>query len=295
MALFAAPVRADDLCVALHRVLDAAPNQFRSLEREAIGTHEARQAAIVLPGAQLCLVSARHQYQCTWRPPMIGTSPRAVQISYQRFFGQVSACFPPARVHANEWRANFVLPEGEISMLVDIRAQDPRIELSVSAWGRPSLAGWFHHQHGFDASGFYLPVRPVALGSWQLRNITIGPLRELADFEMGKRPPEGYAPFMLELEDLASPSQTNELGQEYHVGQSRVLPDTYDVSASIVRFHARDKRFGEVSFDGRLDAAALARAKNAPAGTPLSVVLAGRLAIGGVVFDGVQFMWFVGD
>jgi hypothetical protein len=180
-------------------------------------------------------------------------------------------------------------------MLVDTRAQDPRIELSVSGWGRPGLPGWYHHQHGFDASGFYLPVRPLTIGGWQLRNFTIGSLRELADFEMGKRPPEGYAPFLIELDYMASPTRTNELGQEYHVGQARILPDSYDVSASVVRFHGRDKRFGEVAFEGRFDAAALARAKHAPAGTPLVVVMSGRLTIGGAVFDNIAFTWFVGD
>ena len=217
-----------------------------------------------------------------------------MQTSYQRLTAEVLACFPPARVHLNQWRANFALPEGEITTLVDVRPQDPRIELSVSGW-KPERVGWFHHQHKFDVSGFYLPVRPVTAGTWALKDISMGNLREFADYEAGRRPPADYGPFLLEFEDLASPEQVNELGATYHTGRARIVPDSYEVWSSGIRFHATDKRFGPVTFEGRIDAAALTRAKNAPPGTQAAVVMVGRLSVGSAVFDGLTFTWFAGD
>ena len=295
--VLSAPASADDLCIALHRVLLDTPNYFRSLEGESIGTgpREVRRATIVLPAAAGCVVSAGHQYECSWRPPSIGNTPKALQAFYADLTRRIPACFPPARIRPAGSRTGFLLPEGEIGTFVDTRNINPRVELVVSAWGPRPLAGWYHHQPKFDATGYYLPVAPVAAGTWRLRNLTIGTPRELADFAAGRRPPASYAPFIIELENAASPTEPDGNGEAVPVGQARILPSAYDISPNFVRFRARDRRFGEVTFEGKFDAAALARAKNAAATSTPETVLIGRLTIGTLVLDGLKFSWTIGD
>jgi hypothetical protein len=99
---------------------------------------------------------------------------------------------------------------------------------------------------------------------------------------------------MIIFDDVGSPKQTNELGQENHTVQVRVLPTRYAVTGSTLSFAGKDTRLGDVIFQGSWDTAAIKAAQGGqPAGdTP---VLTGTLTAGGKTFEDAKFTWFGGD
>lgn len=138
-----------------------------------------------------------------------------------------------------------------------------------------------------------MPQTPVDVGGgYRLTNISVGPPFEFDKWDRGERIPT-YAPVMIEFEDVTSPTKTNELGQDYHVVQARVLPSAYSVEAGRLRFAGADPKLGAVTFDGTIDPAALASARNHD-GAEI-VVIRGTLQVGSRRIDGLAFTFFLGD
>ncbi len=153
----------------------------------------------------------------------------------------------------------------------------------------------FSHEAGSDLSGYFLPSTPVKVGKWQLSDLSIGPEAEFAKWEGGTRTAT-YAPVMLEFDDTTSPTKANELGQQVHTVRIRVLPTGYKLGpGGALHFTARDANLGDVSFDGTVDTAALARLRQAgPNGGPQPIVK-GDLTLGATPFKALTFTWFGGD
>lgn len=152
------------------------------------------------------------------------------------------------------------------------------------------LTGFFH-QPGQDLFGYYFAKAPVQFGNFKLRELHLGTAEEFASYEKGQRVSPNYAPMMLEFDDVTSPERENELGQPYHEVSRRVLPKAYRVTADQLSFYGEDAVLGEVSFEGELDAKALARVRAGGAEEP---VLTGTLAAMGQRLNRV-FVWFGGD
>lgn len=154
----------------------------------------------------------------------------------------------------------------------------------------PAAQG-FRHAAGLDLFGYYFPKSDVMFGNFKLRQLNLGSAEEFEVYEKGQRISPNYAPVMLEFDDVTSPQKENELGQTYHEVSRRVLPDAYEVTAGTIRFHGHDEVLGEVAFEGRIDAAALARVRAGGAEEPVltGVVTAMRQRLNRA------FVWFGGD
>ena len=138
-----------------------------------------------------------------------------------------------------------------------------------------------------------MPQTPVDVGGgYRLTNISVGPPFEFDKWDKGERIAT-YAPVMIEFEDVTSPTKTNELGQDYHTTQARVLPTAYSVEAGRLRFVGQDPKLGPVTFDGAVDPAALASARNHDSAE--TVVIRGALTVGAKRYDGLAFTFFLGD
>jgi hypothetical protein len=153
------------------------------------------------------------------------------------------------------------------------------------------VAQGFRHAAGLDLFGYYFPQSDVMFGNFKLRQLNLGSAEEFEAYEKGQRISPNYAPVMLEFDDITSPQKENELGQTYHEVSRRVLPDAYEVTAATIRFHGHDEVLGDVAFEGRIDAAALARVRAGGAEEPVltGVVTAMRQRLNRV------FVWFGGD
>lgn len=149
------------------------------------------------------------------------------------------------------------------------------------------------HQTGADLYGFYFPVTEVAVGPLKLSHFYIAAERDFVAWEAVRRGPDAFAPVMFQFDDTTSTLVGNDLGGQGYSVTERVLPDAYVVSEGEVRFAGRHPQLGEVTFDGRLDAAGLAAAK-AGQGSD-APVLTGVLVVGGRTFEGQSFRWYAGD
>lgn len=166
---------------------------------------------------------------------------------------------------------------------------------SGSAAPRPPpprpVASHFVHPRSFDVFGYYIPSFKAQAGAYQLDNLSMGSAAEFAAWERGERSAT-YAPVMLVFSDTRSPMATNELGQEHHTVEIRVLPDSYRVVPGQIEFRGHDRRLGLVILSGGIDARALAKAKhqNMP-----ETVVRGGLALGGERTRNISFTYFAGD
>ena len=177
------------------------------------------------------------------------------------------------------------------------------IALAVTSCDRPAApadgpdgapaapAAGFAHTMTSDLSGYYMPVGEVSVGKWRLHHLFVGQAAEFQDWEAGTRSTT-FAPVMLEFEDATSPMVQTELGETRGV-TARVLPDSYAVSDAAVSFSGQSPELGRVTFEGRLDAGALATARRNLGGD--GVVMTGRLRLGGQTVDGVRMTWWMGD
>ncbi|WP_427788559.1 hypothetical protein [Brevundimonas diminuta] len=141
-------------------------------------------------------------------------------------------------------------------------------------------ASGFTHDLPEDVSGYYIPTTAVQVGEWRLHHLFMGQVPDFISWRDGART-AGYAPIMLEFS----------AGDEAR--RTRLIPTAYDVTEDHVRFEARSRDLGAVSFEGRLDPDALAKARRNLGDQ--GVVLKGTLKVGGRTFDGVSMRWWAGD
>lgn len=154
----------------------------------------------------------------------------------------------------------------------------------------PAAAG-FSHAMTSDLSGYYMPAGEFRVGKWRLDHVFVG---QTADFQAweGDARGETFGPVMLQFDDTTSPMTRTELGETPSV-TARVLPTSYTVTDTAVRFEGRSPELGRVTFSGTLDSGALATARRNLGGD--GVVMTGRLTAGGQTVDGVRLTWWMGD
>lgn len=145
---------------------------------------------------------------------------------------------------------------------------------------KTTQAAAFKHDLPEDVSGYYIPTTAVQVGDWRLHHLFMGQVPDFMSWRDGART-AGYAPIMLEFA----------AGDEAR--RTRLIPTAYDVTEDHVRFEARSRDLGAVSFDGRLDQDALAKGRRNLGDQ--GVVLKGTLKVGGRTFDGVSMRWWAGD
>ncbi len=154
-------------------------------------------------------------------------------------------------------------------------------------------AAAFHYDAANDLSGYFMPTAEVRVGKWSLHDVFVGQSSDFTDWQ-GKADTTGetFAPVMIEFEDVTSPMVENETG-EARSGQARVIPTHYSVSDSAVHFEGQSAELGRVTFEGRLDAGALATARRNLGDD--GVVMTGTLVAGGQTVPDVSLHWFGGD
>ncbi|MGX1587856.1 hypothetical protein [Brevundimonas diminuta] len=138
----------------------------------------------------------------------------------------------------------------------------------------------FKHDLPEDVSGYYIPTTAVQVGDWRLHHLFLGQVPDFMAWRDGQRT-AGFAPIMMEFEAGDKARRT------------RLIPTAYDVTEDRVRFVATSRDLGAVSFEGRLDQDALAKARRNLGDQ--GVVLEGTLKVGGRTFDGVSMRWWAGD
>lgn len=138
----------------------------------------------------------------------------------------------------------------------------------------------FTHDLPEDVSGYYIPTTAVQVGDWRLHHLFLGQVPDFMAWRDGQRT-AGFAPIMMEFEAGDKARRT------------RLIPTAYDVTEDRVRFEATSRELGAVSFEGRLDQDALAKARRNLGDQ--GVVLKGTLKVGGRTFDGVSMRWWAGD
>ncbi|WP_167493324.1 hypothetical protein [Brevundimonas vancanneytii] len=145
---------------------------------------------------------------------------------------------------------------------------------------KAAQASAFTHDLPEDVSGYYIPTTAVQVGEWRLHHLFMGQVPDFMSWRDGTRT-AGFAPIMLEFA----------AGDEAR--RTRLIPTAYDVTEDHVRFEARSRDLGAVSFEGRLDQDALAKARRNLGDQ--GVVLKGTLKVGDRTFDGVSMRWWAGD
>lgn len=145
--------------------------------------------------------------------------------------------------------------------------------------GQQAKGSAFVHDISADQSGYYRPLTPVRSGDWTLIHLFVGQAAAFTAWEDGERI-AGLAPVMLEFEDKAG-------------DRTRIVPARYTVTESTVRFAGRSPELGEIAFDGRLDADALATARRNLGDQ--GAVVTGNLKVGDRTISGVRFRWWAGD
>ncbi len=138
----------------------------------------------------------------------------------------------------------------------------------------------FTHDLPEDVSGYYIPTAAVQVGDWRLHHLFLGQVPDFMAWRDGQRT-AGFAPIMMEFEAGDKARRT------------RLIPTAYDVTEDRVRFEATSRELGAVSFEGRLDQDALAKARRNLGDQ--GVVLKGTLKGGGRTFDGVSMRGWAGD
>ena len=151
----------------------------------------------------------------------------------------------------------------------------------------------FQHDADFDAQGFFIPEKPIRVGSLKLRHIAFGAPSDFKQWEAGERA-SVFGPVLLYFEDESSPTNTNEMGEDVHSVAIRVLPTSYRVFPGALSFRATDPKLGEIGFVGAIDTAALAAAHDAGPGDS-RVAMTGDLRIGDETFEDARFLYFMGD
>ena len=160
------------------------------------------------------------------------------------------------------------------------------LALTVAACDRGAVpdktaqATAFKHDLPEDVSGYYIPTTAVQVGDWRLHHLFLGQVPDFMAWRDGQRT-AGFAPIMMEFEAGDKARRT------------RLIPTAYDVTEDRLRFEATSRELGAVSFDGRLDQDALAKARRNLGDQ--GVVLKGTLKVGGRTFDGVSMRWWAGD
>lgn len=162
----------------------------------------------------------------------------------------------------------------------------------ATAPAAPVTPTGFSHEAGFDAAGFYFTQSRIQSGTWRLAQMGVGAPSDFETWEKGDHS-STFGPILFEFEDIASPTQTGETGAQTRSGRIRVLPDSYAFDGQKVSFTGHDAHLGAVSFEGRIDQAALAEAK--ANGSSQTAVLTGTMKVGDKTFDKVSFTYFVGD
>lgn len=153
----------------------------------------------------------------------------------------------------------------------------------------------FQHDPKVELTGFYFTETTVQAGNWKLTSLDIGQPSDFADWEAGKRT-ETYAPIFLAFDDVTSPTAENELGQTYHKVSLRLLPDRYSVDGKTVRYHANDKRLGEVVLELYPDLAAYKKARSSgPNDGVQKPVFTGSLQIGAERIRNLSFSYHPGE
>ena len=148
-------------------------------------------------------------------------------------------------------------------------------------------AAAFKHDLPEDVSGYYLPTEEVRIDNWRLHHVFMGQVPDFIAWEGGQRP-AGFAPVMIEFEDMVGPPLEN--GNRRRL---RLIPAAYDVTEERVRVQALSGGLGAVSFDGKLDQGALAAARRNLGDQ--GVVLTGTLKVGNRTFNNVSMRWGAGD
>ena len=145
----------------------------------------------------------------------------------------------------------------------------------------PPPAGAFAHSQSEDLSGFYqVGEAQVGPGDFSLMHLFVGQAQEFRDWEEGKRSTT-FAPVMLEF---LVPGETTE----------RVLPTSYSVSDGRVRMTGVSSNGDRISFDGQMNAGALATARRNLGGGEEPAVTA-VVVIGDQTYSGVKLNWYGGD
>ena len=155
----------------------------------------------------------------------------------------------------------------------------------------PAAATAFRYDATSDLSGYYMPVGEVTIGKWRLKDVFLGQQSEFDGWSAGSRTGT-YAPVMVEFEDKTSALVQTEMG-ETPSGKARVLPSRYVIDDRTVRFEGQSPELGRVTFEGRLDAGALATARRNLGDE--GVVLTGTLSAGGQTVRDVKLRWWMGD
>jgi hypothetical protein len=144
-----------------------------------------------------------------------------------------------------------------------------------------SPGGTFAHSQTEDLSGYYqVGEAQVGPGDFSLMHLFVGHAQEFRDWEEGKRTAT-FAPVMLEF---LVPGETTE----------RVLPSSYSVSDGRVRMAGINSNGERVTFDGQLNAGALATARRNLGGGE-EPALTAVVIIGDQTYSGVKLGWYGGD
>ena len=160
---------------------------------------------------------------------------------------------------------------------------------------RPSpgapVALTFSHSMESDLSGYYLPESEVRIGNWSFGHVFVGQSAEFEAWEAGSRSGT-FAPVLLQFDDVTSRMVQTEIGEGRSV-TVRVLPTTYSVTDTRVRFAGHSAELGAVQFAGVLDPDALATSRRNLGQE--SVVLIGTLKVGDAPARSVKLRWWGGD
>lgn len=145
----------------------------------------------------------------------------------------------------------------------------------------------FAHDLPEDVSGYFIPTEEVRVDNWRLHHVFMGQVPDFIAWEGGERP-SGFAPVMIEFEDMVGPPLEN--GNRRRL---RLIPAAYDVTEDRVRVQALSAGLGAVTYDGKLDQGALATARRNLGDR--GVVLTGTLKVGNRTFNKVSMRWWAGD
>lgn len=142
-----------------------------------------------------------------------------------------------------------------------------------------------------DLSGYYMPTGEARFGKWTFDHLFVGQAAEFQSWRGGDQSAT-FAPVMLQFDDATSPMVQTEMGEAHGV-TARVLPTSYEVSDTRVKFEGRSAELGAVTFDGRLDPGALATARRNLGDE--GVVVTGSLKVGDAPAQRVSLRWWMGD
>lgn len=153
-------------------------------------------------------------------------------------------------------------------------------EAPVREPGAPAALSGFTHHIERDVSGRYQPSTPVTAGDHRLQHLFIGQEHAFRVWERGGRG-EGLAPLIFAFADADGIVV-------------RVRPSAYAVTDGAVRFSGAHPAVGPVTFEGDLDAGALAQSQRSLGGDG-APVLTGTLRVAGQTFETQSFSWRSGD